>query len=259
MHSRFINISLITEGGCPMANTNEPTQSEKWFNENCVDNKKELIDIGDIAMKLLHENISLDSKNPETTIAIYGTVMKAIWDQIAKLEDEYSEFCLNIANRLKLGYTNTDNEDEEKVGNFSPFMQDCDEPTSDAPIDDDEIDTIQLSVQWNAANIKTQSDIIKDCASLAKKELSETLNIKTESHEFIMPMFCIIHKAIVNFVKDPLINQENITENQINVAGLYDIGAKKVDGEIFVWYQTGVPIRRWIKNDSIATGKLEEE
>ena len=234
------------------------TVSEQWFDTNCVDNADELIEIGDIARELIHQNISLDIQNSKTVIAMYSIILSEFFKTIADKEDEYDEYCLSIADRVKIGYTNTDNDDEEKVGNFSPFMQHCDEPCSDAPIDDGEVRTIELCVQWNAANVKDQSDVLKDCAARAKKALADLLNIKTDSHEFILPMFCIIHRAIVNYVKDPL-KDENCNENQITVAGLYDIGAQKVDGEIHIWYQTGVPIRRWIKNDSIATGKHEDE
>ena len=239
----------------------EPTMSEekkctKWFEENCVSNPEELEVIGDTANRLLLKNISLGLNDPKATIAIYCRILQTICEVIRDKESDYDEFCVNVANRFKIGYTTTDNEDDEKQGNFMVFMQHCDTPTSDTPIDDSETDTIQLCVQWNATNIKSQPEVLKECSSRAKKELSEMLNIKTDSAEFIIPMFCIIHSAIVEFVTEKL-TDESVVDYDINVGGLYHIGAEKVEDGIHVYYVPDIAMKLLFKNDEVATGVNE--
>lgn len=233
------------------------TQSTKWFEENVAENRDELITIGEAANKMLFKNISLGLTNPMTTIAIYAKIFDVICDAVVEKEEEYSDFALNVAGRFTIGYTTTDNEDDEKAGNFMCFMAQNDEPYSDAPSDENEDDTIQLCVQWNSTNIKTQSDILKDIMARGKKQLSDLLNIKTESHEYILPMFCIIHGAIVNYVKSKLGEDENLSEYEVNVAGLYTIGAQVIEGNPSIYYVPSISLKLKFKNDAIATGSDE--
>lgn len=234
------------------------TQSTKWFEENVVDNREDLIKIGEFANEMLFKNISLGLTNAMTTISIYAKIFDVICDAVVDKEEEYSEFALNVAGRFTIGYTTTDNEDDEKSGNFMCFMNHIDEPHSDAPSDENESDTIQLCVQWNANNIKTQSEMLKDIRSKGKKQLSSLLNIKTESDEYIMPMFCIIHEAIVSYVKSKLIeNEETMSEYEINVAGLYTIGAQMIEGVPSIYYVPTISLKLKFKNDAIATGSDE--
>lgn len=233
------------------------TQSTKWFEENVAENRDDLITIGEVANEMLFKNISLGLTNPMTTIAIYAKIFDVICDAVVEKEEEYSDFALNVAGRFTIGYTTTDNEDDEKAGNFMCFMTHNDEPYSDAPTDENESDTIQLCVQWNATNIKTQSDILKDIMSRGKKQLSDLLNIKTESHEYILPMFCIIHSSIVNYVKNKLAEDENLSEYEVNVAGLYTIGAQMIEGIPSIYYVPSISLKLKFKNDAIATGSDE--
>lgn len=234
------------------------TQSTKWFEENVADNRDELIAIGEIANQLLFKNISLGLTNPMTTIAIYAKIFDVICDAVVEKEDDYSDFVLNVANRFNIGYTTTENEDDEKAGNFMCFIQHIDEPHSDAPIDENENDTIQLCVQWNATNVKTQSEILKEIMARGKKQLSDLLNIKAESIEYILPMFCIIHEAIVTYVKNKFIeNKDELSEYEINVAGLYTIGVQDIEGVPNIYYVPSISLKLKFKNDAIATGSEE--
>ena len=66
--------------------------------------------------------------------------------------------------------------------------------------DDEEDDTALLCVKWNASNIKAQAEIIKEISVRGRKNLSDLINIKLDKDVFVMPLFCIIHDAIVNYV-----------------------------------------------------------
>lgn len=235
------------------------TKSQAWFDECVVDNKKELLDIGELANHLIHDSLSLGISDPKTTMAIYATIFDAITDVVASKEANYDHYDLNVANRFLIGYDTTDNQEDEKTGNFMVYMQHMEATQSDNSIDDDNDDTISLCVQWNANNIKEQQDVLKDVAGKAKIKMGDIINIKLESHEFILPLFCIIHACIVNYVRLRR-REENVSDYNINVAGLYTIGCQ-VDDESNeeIYYTPSISLKLKFKNDAKATGVKDED
>lgn len=245
------------------------TKSEMWFEENVSENQKELLEIGELANAELYKKISLGLGNPMTTIAIYAKIFECICDEIASKEAEWADFNLNIADRFRIGYTTTNNEDDEKMGNFMIFMENIDHIY--AATDDDDLDadrtTVELCSDWNAANVKVQSDVIKQISAKSKNALSELINMKLESHEFIIPMFCIIHEQIINYIK--LKKVEEKKDYELNVAGLYTIGIQDVEKEIDgsdgvtndieedIYFIPSISLKLRFKSDQIATGKDE--
>lgn len=234
------------------------SKAQKWFKENVSENVKELIEIGELANHELHNKISLGLSDPMTTIALYANIFESICDVIVDKQDSWDDFCLNIADRLKIGYTTTNNEDDEKTGNFMVFMQHVPNTSSNESLDEEEDDTIVLCSQWNAANIKNQADVIKEVASRGKKALSEIINIKIESHEFVIPMFCIIHQNIINYIRLKRV-EEGKTEYELNVAGLYTVGIQETDdAEEEIYFVPSISLKLRFKNDAVASGKQDE-
>ena len=237
------------------------TQTEQWFIDNVTENEAELIEIGELANRAIHETISLGLANPKTTIACYGTIFTSICSEIAKLQaQDYSDFCLNIADRVRIGFTTTDSEDDEKQGNFMVFIQNVDCVTDDEMDDEDEgeCNTITLCTHWNAKNITSQTDFIRDIAAKAKIALDKLINLKTESSEFIMPMFCIIHSKILNYALLKRKESDEL-EYEINVAGLYTLKIEVTnDGEEEISYIPSIALKLLFKNDAIATGNNED-
>lgn len=237
------------------------TPTEQWFIDNVTENKEELIEIGELANRIIHETISLGLSNPMTTIACYGTIFTSICSEIAELQkQDYSDFCLNIADRIRIGYTTTDSEDDEKSGNFMVFIQNVNH-VEDEKMDDedgDECNTITLCTHWNAKNITSQSDFIRDIAAKAKTALNKIINLKTESSEFIMPLFCIIHSTILKYALLKRKESEEL-EYELNVAGLYTLKVEVTnDGEEEISYIPSIALKLLFKNDAIATGNNEE-
>ena len=237
--------------------SNLESKSKKWFKDNVSENEKELIEIGELANRMLHEKISLGLSDPMTTISIYASIFDTMCDVIVDKEKEYDDFVLNVADRLEIGYSTTSSEDDEKTGNYMVSIRHLESKSSDTSLDEDEDNTIELCTQWNAANIKTQADVIKEVASRAKKELSNIINIKIESHEFVIPLFCIIHSQILHYIRLKRV-EENKTEYEINVAGLYTVGIQETDdGEEEIYYVPSIALKLKFKNDAIASGRDE--
>lgn len=238
------------------------TKSEKWFNDNVVDDQKAIEDIGAIARDMISKRLRLgvgDSETgPKTVIAIYACIFDAITDAVAEREAKWDDFELNIANRLIVGYNTTTNEDDEKAGNFMVYLKHAKSTQSDDSIDDNaDSSTINLCTQWNSKNITEQQELIKEIAGKAKAKLGELINIKLESHEFIIPLFCITHTAILEYIRLHRID-ENVGDYSINMAGLYTIGCQiNEDGDLDIYYIPSISLKLKFKNDKQATGKDE--
>lgn len=233
------------------------TKSKLWFKDNVSENEAELIQIGELANKMLYDKINLGINDPRTTIAIYAKIFDEVCNVVVSKQDEWDEFWLTIADRLQIGYTTTTSEDDEKQGNFMVFIKHIESKQKDDPLDEEEEDTIALCTQWNAENIRTQADIIKEIASRAKKKLEEIINIKIASCEFVIPMFCIIHSQIVNYIRLKRI-EEDKSEYEINVAGLYTIGIQETeDAEEDIYFVPSISLKLKFKNDAQASSKNE--
>ena len=235
------------------------TKCEEWFVNNVVDDVKEIEDIGSEAIDQIKRSLRLGINNPKVVMAIYGTIFDAITDVVSEREDKWDSYELNIANRLIIGYNTTDSEDDEKVGNFMVYMKHCKSTQSDSSIDDDDSDqsTINLATQWNSKNITESHEVIKEISGKAKAKLGELINIKLESHEFIIPLFCIVHNAILEHIRLKR-RDGNSSDYSLNVAGLYTVGVELTeDGDEEIYYLPSISLKLKFKNDKLATGSNE--
>ena len=240
------------------------SKSIEWFNENVSENEKDLRAIAVESVDPLYQKLSINfdpdvcPDYQEMIIAMYGVIFNEICNEIVEKEKEWDSFSLNIADRLKIGYTTTDDEDDEKTGNFMVFMQntmkDFTNSKADEPKEKSNF-TVELATQWNAANIKVQADVLKSIAARSKKALSDVLDIKSETHEFIIPFFCMVHSEILKYLK---LQKEELSksEYELNIAGLYTIGIQETDdAEDNIYYVPSISLKLKFKNDSVASAE----
>lgn len=232
------------------------TKSEDWFNKNVYDNKEELIEVGNIANAMLFEQLNVDLSNPKTTIAAYVWILNTILDVLKSTQNENDEFCINIADRFRIGYTNISDDEEEKDGNYMIYIQHLNIPHPYESLndvdDDEEDDTALLCVKWNASNIKAQAEIIKEISVRGRKNLSDLINIKLDKDVFVMPLFCIIHDAIVNYVHSKRVDLDD-QDYQLDICGLYTIG-ESIDAENVpeIYYEPSITLKLMFKDDANA-------
>lgn len=246
------------------------TPSEKFFLENTTEeNRADMEMIGAICCPILKKRIALGIKNPKTVIAMYLKILESICTTIRKREANDSSFSLNIANRLVIGYTSTDDEEDEKFGNFQAYMQhmDAQEVAKEANLDESSEDssgkTVELATQWNAINIKEQATVLKEVAAEAKQGINDVINTTFASIEFVIPFFCIVHSQIVEYVKtkqqELSKEKDELAEYSLDVCGWYTISIENVqkDGESDITqeilYDPGIAMKLFFKNDMIAS------
>jgi hypothetical protein len=191
-------------------------------------------------------------------MCIYAHIFETICKAIAAKEKTHSDFELNIADGLCIGYDTTEDENDEKQGNFMVYMKHRDNPRIDAVQDEDETSTLALCAMWNAQNIKEQAAFLKTISGNACKDISSVVNIRFESEEFIIPMFSIIHAQIVRYVREQRIERK-LREFELPICGLYTVGAAVTDdGDEEIYFVPSITLKLLFKNDSIASATDEE-
>lgn len=234
------------------------TKSELWVKENIIEDVEDIQQIAELGKKALYDKISLDTGSYETTIALYASIFNTIVKVLASKRKENDTFSINIANRLEIGYTTTDDDSAEKSGNFMVYMKHLDGAKNDTVLDEDEEMTIVLATQWNSVNVTEQTEVIKEIATEALAPLQQDTGIRVANPELIIPTFCIIHEQIVAYAKLKSVDSEDY-EIEINVAGLYNIKVTiDEDGNQKVVYPQNIDLKLKFKSDADATAKYED-
>ena len=178
--------------------------SNEWFDENVVENVEELLEVGKITNVILKDKLNLGITSPKSTIAYYAIIFNCICEAIIEQEDKWDDFCVNVADRIKVGYTTTSSEDDEKSGNFMVFIQHVYNTSTDESLDEEEEDTVVLCTQWNAANVKAQTEIIKNIAGTLVEFLAPVGKAVIDFLMALNPVYLIIKliTGIAGAIKD---------------------------------------------------------
>ena len=241
---------------------------ESWFDNYCKEDIDELLLIGEWSIRVLKEKLNItigDITKPagdlekKMVIAIFGITLENIIEYLKKKRDaQYECYNINFANRVELGYT-TSNEneeiDEEKTGNFAPHMLHIYDSKSNTERDADVYNSVTLATQWNAANVRTSIEDVKEVSIKALEDLKK-YEINLGSSELIIPIFCIIYDLIVKFIKIQRAN-ENEFEYMINIASI--VTARAIEGEDGdnIYFDTSIYFKREIKNDESGSSIYE--
>lgn len=234
------------------------TKAETWVSENVIEDRDDMFQIAELSKKALYDKISMDSGTPEITLAMYGSIFNTIIKVLKNKRSDHDTYAINLANRVEIGYTTTDDDDAEKSGNFMIYMKHLDGVKNDAPLDEDEDMTIVLATQWNAVNITEQTEVIKEIATESIKPLQVDAGIHLNHSEIIIPTFCIIHDQIVAYSKIKRLELDDV-EFELNVASLYNIRVFETDeGEEKIVYPQNVAGKLELKSDERATARHED-
>lgn len=235
---------------------------EEWIHEYLIDDVDINLNIADTAREFVFNQFKVDFTDPETVIAFYATVYDSIVDVINKKREKNSSFALNFCNRFEIGYSDSDDTENEKQGSLAPYIIQLDAPDDDLSIEKQDGKSGDLAVKWNAVNIKEDPDVIDQIMSVANKRLA-TLNLELQYMDLIPGMFAVIHTTAVKELKT--IFEENYKaddidtyELRVNVFTSFDAFLqKKEDGTTFIQFKPSVSTKQGTKNDGIATAKHE--
>lgn len=231
----------------------------RWFKDYAVNNKEELKIICDLTSRSAEEQFKLYLKSGNTevyAVVFYATFM-TILDFIRSQQKTRNNFTVEIANSVNLGYTNNDNDDNEKTGNFMPIMEyisvnrnivDSSSLTEDS--------TSANFIKWKELNIKKTADYYKEIQEKAFDVLRTQYKTSLRTSESIIPLFCIFMDNITNVLKQKFNELEgtDVSEVSMNVLGLFDVYLSyDVDrGEEIIEFQPNIKMKLALKQDDTA-------
>lgn len=242
---------------------NRETLVTRWFNEYAVNDPKELKQICDIVARTAEEqfNLYIKSGNNEVFgVIFYGTFM-SILDFLKSKQKKYNEMTIEICNSLNIGYTNNDDEENEKVGNFMPIMEYIGE---NRRIANNEFatsvdDTTKAYIRWKELNTKKNIEYYKTIQESAYELLKTEYKTNLRTSEAVIPLFCIFMDTIAGVLKAKYreLKDTNVSETHINIFGLFDAyysyNEDNEDQPECMDYVPGIALKIYMKNDEISS------
>lgn len=232
----------------------------RWFNDYVVDNKDDIKIICDLTSRSAEEQFRmyLKSGNTEVYAIVFYATFITILDFIKSQQKVRNNFTIEIANSINIGYTNSDNEDNEKVGNFMPLMEyisiNRNIITDDSMTEDT---TATNYLKWKELNIKKTVDYYKEIQEKAYNLLRTEYHTSLRTSEAVIPLFCIFLDNITNVLKQKFKEAEgtDVSEVSMNVLGLFDVYYSfdvETSKEI-IEFEPNIEMKLRLKNDDVAS------
>ena len=231
----------------------------EWAKDNIPEDDKELnINIAKEAIKQIYECFHIEFTSELTVLGFYSKVYEAIMAELLKKRETKSEFVINIADRVEIGYKDSDDEDCEKQGSFVPFIYNIEKGIMDFEADDITSSTVELCTQWEATNIKSQIKTLHEIAVTAVK-LCGDIDIANPNEVIIIPCSTVIHDSLVKYLKNYYdiyyYKQDDIDTYELNVnfANNFNVIVRKdAEGNSVLEIAPNVSMKVLTKPDAMA-------
>lgn len=230
-----------------------------YFNEMCKEDVEDVTTICDVASKEIYEKFKTKFDDPKLLAATFSKIYEAIEAKLKSYqsgENGYSDFQINLCDRLVIGYSTNDDDDDEKKGNFMIYLrhmnsnkktEECDDPTATGE---------ERAVQWNTDNIIDQPKIIAEISVAAVKAASD-IDVRLGSQELVMPIFITTYENIVKYLKVRRKEMDKY-ELEINFVSCFVIGCRESEEEIDeIYIRPNIQSKLDIKDDHKATSVQE--
>lgn len=237
------------------------TYVTKWFRDHAVNNATELKIICDLTSRSAEEQFFLSLKSGNTEVygvVFYGTFL-TILDFLRSKQKKWNNFTIEICNSINIGYTNNDNERNEKVGNFMPIMEyisinhnviaDTSNLTPDKTSDN--------FIRWKSLNLKKNLEACNEIQETSFNRLMKDFHVNLRESESIIPLFCIFMDNITNVLKQKFKEAQgtDVSEVSMNVFGLFDAyySFDPDENREVIDFQPNIMMKLALKSDEIAS------
>jgi hypothetical protein len=205
------------------------TKVVKWFRQNVRNNQQDIKFVCDLTARSAQEQFSMwvKSGNTELYAVIFYVTFIQILKFIASKQKSYNNFTIEICNSINIGYTNNDDESNEKVGNFMPIMEfisiNRNIVDDSGSIDSDR--TVQNFLRWKELNIKKNVEQYKEIQERTYAVLQKDYKVCLRTAEAVIPLFCIFMDNLSNLLKMKYREAQGtgVSEVSMNVMGLFDM------------------------------------
>ena len=226
----------------------------KYFNTMCVEDVEDVVLVCEIASKMIWEKFRAKFDDPKLLATTVSVTYEQIKSKIQSLREKNSEFHLNVCDRFEIGYSNDENEDDEKSGNFMIYIKPLTSVGVDQVYESDDpyAKAAQRAVEWSSKNISENSAILNDIAISTVKAL-ENLGINIGVSELVFPVFITTYESLVNFLKVKRSETKEYKE-EINFIGCFYIAAREsVEGDDEIIIRPNIDTKLSLKDDSLAS------
>ena len=202
---------------------------KRWFDDYAVNNKSDIKIICDLTAKSMEEqfNMSLKSGNTEVYAVAYYAAFISLLELLKQKQKQYNNFTLQVCNSINIGYTNNDDDNNEKVGNFFPVLEfiGVNRNIIDSSTEIDPDRTSQNLIRWKELNIKKNVEFIKTWQEHTYQKLLSEFKVDLKYSEACPVIFCIFSDNILNYIKFKYkeLDKTDVSEVSMNILGLYDI------------------------------------
>ena len=228
----------------------------EYFNEFAHEDQEHIITICETASKLIHDRFRARFDDPRLLAACFSKIYSAFLNKLESLEGQYSSFQINICDRLLMGYTTNEDDDDEKQGNFMVYIRHLNTNKKNEEIDDPTSKTDERAVQWNTENIIAQPELLRKIAIEAVEEL-KTIDVSIGTTELIMPMFVTTYESIINYLKIKRRELDDF-EFEVNFISCFYIGARESEEDIDeIYIRPNIEAKLKLKNDTKASSQYE--
>ena len=228
----------------------------EYFEEFAHEDQEHILTICETASKLIYDRFRARFDDPRLLAACFSKIYSAFLNKLVSLEAEYSDFQINICDRLSIGYTTTSDDDDEKVGNFMVSIIHLNSNKKNDNIDDPTAKTEERAVQWNTENIISQPELLRKISVEAIEELKK-IDVNIGTSELIIPIFVTTYESIINYLKIRR-REEDSFEFEINFISCFYIGARESEDDTDdIYIRPNIESKLKLKNDTKASSQYE--
>ena len=233
----------------------------KWFKDTAVNNRREMKQICDLVSQSAYQQFSLHVPSDHTEI--FAVVFYATFEEILAFcksrQKNAKDFTLQIANSINIGYTNDTDEDNEKVGNFTPILEFIGVNRTLQPSESERMDpkfSTSSFIQWKELNGKLTAEYYNEIQNKTYDRLRTKYRTNIRYAEAVIPLFCTFMDYIGHVLKQMYREAEGTGKSEValNVFGLFDIfySFNEDENREYITFAPGIPMKTGLKNDEIA-------
>ncbi len=244
------------------AQVKQESFATRWFKEHAVNNAPELKIVSNLTARSADDQFAmvLKSGNTEVYSVIFYATFMTILEFIRGKQKTYSNFTIEIAKSINLGYTNNDDDNNEKVGNFMPIMEfigiNRTIVDNSGAMDSDR--TAQNFMRWKELNIKKNVEYYKEIQERAYERLKSDYRTNLRTSEAVIPLFCIYMDHITNVMKLKFQEAQgtDVSEVSMNVLGLFDVfySFDEEENREIIEFTPNISMKLALKADDVAMG-----
>lgn len=228
---------------------------DEYFKMNCTEDEDDITRVlGTTMVELQKFGVSFIDK--KMMGAIFCKVYDSILQNLEKFEKDYSSFEINFCNRFIIGYNTTEDEDDEKCGNFMVYIRHrgCDK-SDDSKVDDTNSTAASKFSYWVMENLQQQVELITKITGDAIKGLNE-LGITIQVPDVIIVIFTKVYETLVKYL---MARRRDLGEfeYEINFLSCFFIGAREGEESDDIYIRPNIESKLRLKNDSVASSQYE--